>query len=75
MLDEVLAFDEEWEVVRVADRAKTQWWVCMYTAIVAIVTAAGTKPQDWAKMVQNKGSPGFAITNRKCKHMISATTN
>ena len=66
-LEEVLASEEGWEVVRVADQTKTQWWVCMYTAIVAIVTAAGTRPKDCAKMVQKKGSVGFAITNRKCK--------
>ena len=62
-------------MVRVTDRTKTQWWVCMQTAIAAIVTAIGTRPKDWAKMVQKKGSAGFAITNRKCKHMISATAN
>ena len=41
--------------------------VCIYTAMAAIVTTAGTRPKDWAKMVQKKGSAGFAITDRKCK--------
>ena len=57
-LEEVLALEEGWEVVRVANRTKTQWWICMYRAIVAIVTAAGARPKDWAKMVQKKGSAG-----------------
>ena len=74
-LNEVLASEEGWEVVRVADRIKTEWCVCMYTAIAAVVTAAGTRPKDWAKVVQKKASSSFAITNRKCKHMISATAS
>ena len=72
---EGLASEEGWEVVRVGDRTKTQWWVCTYTPMAAIVTAAGTRPKDWAKMVRKKGSAGFAIANRKCKQMISATAN
>ena len=67
-LDEVLALEEGWEVVKLADR--TKWCVCMYTAMAAVVTAAGTRPKDWAKMVHKKASAGFAITNRKCKHII-----
>ena len=54
--EEVLVSEEGWEVVRVAAWTKTQWWVCMYTAIVALVTAAGTRPTDWARIVQKKGS-------------------
>ena len=74
-VEELLASEEGCEVVRVADQTKTQWWVCMYTAIAAIVTAAGTRPKDLAKMVHKEGSAGFAITNRKCKQMTLATTN
>ena len=62
-------------MVRVADMPKTQWSVCMYTAITGIVTAVWTKPKDGAKMVHKKGSHGFATTNKKCKQMTSATAN
>ena len=57
-------------MVRVADRTKTQWWVCVCTAIAVIVSAVESRPKDWAQMVQKKGSAGFATTNRKCKLMI-----
>ena len=66
-LEEILASEERWEVVRVADRTKTPWWVCMHTAIAAMVIAVGTSPKEWHKMVKNKGSCGFAITTSKCK--------
>ena len=68
-MEEVLASEEGWELVRVVDRTKTQWWVCMYTAIAAIVTAAGTTPKDCTNMVKKKGSASFSVTNRKCKQM------